>query len=119
MLHLNVPADDEGFCTSFLRKSLWLLLGATAPETLLLACVGQWASTERSMADMQALGYGAGEWTLAHGLYADSGGFLLRTTDYTPFPVTAKQIRCLVKAKHVSIPKIFSISARPTDSPRP
>ncbi|KAL9026357.1 MAG: hypothetical protein Q9196_004966 [Gyalolechia fulgens] len=44
MLHLNVPAEHEAFWTSFFRKTRWLILGALAPETVLLASGGQWAS---------------------------------------------------------------------------
>ncbi|KAL8730334.1 MAG: hypothetical protein Q9181_004693 [Wetmoreana brouardii] len=104
MLHLNVPADYEGFWASFFRKTRWLILGALAPETVLLASGGQWASAKRSLADMKALGFE--EWTLAHGFYADSGGFLLRSLDSTPFPVTAKQIHYLVKEKYMGLPQI-------------
>ncbi|KAL8947950.1 MAG: hypothetical protein Q9222_005819 [Ikaeria aurantiellina] len=104
MLHLNVPASHEGFWTSFFRKTRWLILGAVAPETVLLASGGQWASAKRSLADMQDLGYDC--WTLVHGFYADSGGFLLQPIDSSPFPVTARQIHYLVKEKYMSIPKI-------------
>ncbi|KAL8716495.1 MAG: hypothetical protein Q9225_006186 [Loekoesia sp. 1 TL-2023] len=104
MLHLNVPASHEGFWTSFFRKTRWLILGALAPETVLLASGGQWASAKRSLADMRELG--SKEWTLVHGFYADSGGFLLQTLDSSPFPVTAKQIHYLVKEKYMAIPDI-------------
>ena len=104
MLHLNVPAAHEGFWTSFFRKTRWLILGALAPETVLLASGGQWASAKRSLTDMQALGYN--NWTLVHGFYADSGGFHLQATGSSPFPVTAKQIHYLVKEKYIDIPEI-------------
>ncbi|KAI4241889.1 MAG: hypothetical protein L6R40_004288 [Gallowayella cf. fulva] len=104
MLHLNVPAVHEGFWTSFFRKTRWLILGALAPETVLLASGGQWASAKRSLTDMRALG--AKDWTLVHGFYADSGGFVLHTQDSSPFPVTAKQVHYLVKEKYLSLPDI-------------
>ncbi|KAI4117427.1 MAG: hypothetical protein LQ338_007557 [Usnochroma carphineum] len=104
MLHLNVPADHEGFWTSFFRKARWLILGALAPETVLLASGGQWASAKRSLTDMRELG--AKGWTLVHGFYADSGGFILQTLDSSPFPVTAKQIHYLVKEKYLCVPDI-------------
>ena len=104
MLHLNVPADHEGFWTSFFRKTRWLILGALAPETVLLASGGQWASAKRSLTDMKDLG--CDQWTLVHGFYADSGGFRLKTFDHDPFPVTAKQIHYLVKEKYIRVPDI-------------
>ncbi|KAI4282753.1 MAG: hypothetical protein L6R38_002712 [Xanthoria sp. 2 TBL-2021] len=104
MLHLNVPAEHKGFWTSFFRKTRRLILGALAPETVLLASGGQWASAKRSLTDMKELG--AKGWTLVHGFYADSGGFVLSTSDASPFPVTAKQIHYLVEKKYIAVPKI-------------
>ena len=106
MLHLNVPANHECFWTSCFRKSIWRVLGAVAPETVLLASGGQWASAKRSVADMRDLGYSYDQWTLTHAFYADSGGFLLHCTDYKPFPITAKQIHYLVKNEYMRLPKI-------------
>ncbi len=104
MLHLNVPAKTDGFWTLIFRKSRWLLFGALAPETLLLASAGQWASAKRSKVDMKALGHD--QWSMAHGFYADSGGFVLQPPDYGPFPVTAKQVHYLVKGKYIKVPEI-------------
>ncbi|KAL8766497.1 MAG: hypothetical protein Q9209_006713 [Squamulea sp. 1 TL-2023] len=104
MLHLNVPAQHEGFWTCFFRRTKWLILGVLAPETLLLAAGGQWASAKRSVVDMRSLN--SGSWTLAHAFYADSGGFLLQPLDVSPFPVTAKQIHYLVKHSYLNVPDI-------------
>ena len=104
MLHLNVPASDDGFWTLFFRRLRWLLMGALAPETLLLSAGGQWASAKRSLADMTALGHS--HWTMAHGFYADSGGFMLHSHDHHPFPVSAKQIHYLIKSNHIPIPSL-------------
>lgn len=104
MLHLNVPAGHEGFWPLFFRKTRWFVLGALAPETVLLASGGQWESAKRSVRDMKDLGFD--HWTLVHGFYADSGGFLLHTLDHGPFPVTAKQIHYLIKHKYMKAPEI-------------
>ena len=71
---------------------------------------------------MKDLGFD--RWTLVHGFYADSGGFLLKTTDHSLFPVTAKQIHYLVKEKYMAVPETSkkkkkpSIRAKQTSSPR-
>ncbi|KAL8691120.1 MAG: hypothetical protein Q9224_004250 [Gallowayella concinna] len=104
MLHLNLPAEHEGFWTCFFRRAKWLMLGVLAPETVLLAAGGQWASAKRSVADMKS--HGSDSWTLAHAFYADSGGFLLQPLDSSPFPVTAKQIHYMVKQNYLSVPDI-------------
>ena len=104
MLHLNVPASYEGFWTAFFRKFRWLLVGALTPEILLLLSRGQQASARRSSREMQAMGHK--QWTLVHGFYADSGGFVLKAPDAPAFPVTARQIQYLVEKKYMDVPDI-------------
>ena len=104
MLHLNVPAEEDGQWRIFCRKSRWLLLGLLAPEVLLLSASGQWASAQRSVRDMRALGYK--EWTMAHAFYADSGGFVLKARGGFLFPITAKQLHYLVKEGYMRAPNI-------------
>ena len=104
ILHLNVPARDEGFWSFLLRKARWLSLSGLAPETVLLASGGQWASAKRSLNDLRALGLE--QWTLTHAVYADSGGLLLQRRDFSPFPVTTKQIHYVVMNKHIALPDI-------------
>ncbi|KAI9865375.1 MAG: hypothetical protein M1813_002264 [Trichoglossum hirsutum] len=104
-LHLNVPASHEGLLRRSWQRFRWLDLGALVPEVLLLVAGGQWASAKRSVADMKGLRYEDG-WTLVHGFYADSGGFVLQAPDAQPFPVSAKQIHCLVQNRYIPIPDI-------------
>jgi hypothetical protein len=104
MLHLNVPSAREPQRYVVLRKLRWFILAILMPETLLLASGGQWASAHRSKADMKGLGHA--NWTMAHGFYANSGGFLLHCSDFAPFPVTAKQIAYLVRHNYIPCPCI-------------
>lgn len=106
MLHLNVPATRDSYWTMFWRKSRWLLLGILAPEVPVLFACGQWASANRSVSEMRALGYSETQWSLVHAFYADSGGFVLRLPDTRPFPITARQVRYLVQHGYVSLPSI-------------
>ena len=104
MLHLNVPAQNDDLWTLFLRKARWLLLALLAPELVMLFACGQWASAQRSVADMHSLGHKS--WTMIHAFYADMGGFLLHSPDCTSFPVTAKQVHYLVQQRYLPMPKI-------------
>ena len=104
MLHLNVPAKDDDFWTLFVRRARWLMFALLSPELVMLFACGQWASAQRSVADMHALGYES--WTMVHAFYADMGGFVLHPPDCTSFPVTAKQIHYLVQQRYLPIPNI-------------
>ena len=104
MIHLNVPARTDTQWILFVRKARWLILALLAPELVMLFASGQWASAQRSVADMSASGYNA--WTLVHAFYADSGGFMLETPDFVPFPITAKQLHYLVANEYLAMPTI-------------
>jgi hypothetical protein len=104
-LHLNVPARHEGFFHQSFRRCRWLILGALVPEALLLAAGGQWASAKRSLIDMKKLDV-ENEWTLVHGFYADSGGFVLQAPDAPSFPISAKQLHYLVQNGYIAVPEI-------------
>ncbi|KAI0146293.1 hypothetical protein GGR57DRAFT_479441 [Xylariaceae sp. FL1272] len=107
MLHLNVPATSDTEKTVALRKLRWLLVGLLAPELILMFAFAQLTSAQQSVEDMKALGQC--QWTLAHGFYADSGGFQLHTKSYNPFPITAKQIAYLVEHGYIDMPTITHI----------
>lgn len=66
MLHLNLPAPDDGRWAILWRKARWLLLGVLAPELPMLFAFAQWASAKRSVVDMHNLGFTETEWTLVH-----------------------------------------------------
>jgi hypothetical protein len=104
MVHLNLPANHEGFWDTFSRKLRWLVVAALAPEVVLLVSGGQWASAKRSMAAMRASGHE--HWTLSHGFYADMGGILLQAPDYRSFAITAQQLHYLQAEKYVAVPDI-------------
>ena len=104
MLHLNVPAKNDNHWTLFLRKAKWLMFALLSPELVMLFACGQWASAQRSVADMHSLGYQ--NWTMVHAFYADMGGFWLHPTDCTSFPITAMQVHYLVQKGYLPAPSI-------------
>lgn len=81
-------------------------MGALVPEVLLLSAGGQWASAKRSVKAMHSLLPREKGWTIVHGFYADSGGFVLHPRDSEPFPVSAKQIHYLVENCYIDFPDI-------------
>ena len=104
MLHLNVPAKDDDIWTLFGRRTRWLMFALLSPELVMLFACGQWASAQRSVADMHSLGYES--WTMVHAFYADMGGFVLHPPDCTSFPITAKQVHYLVQQRYLPLPNI-------------
>ncbi|KAI0840347.1 hypothetical protein F5Y06DRAFT_285729 [Hypoxylon sp. FL0890] len=106
MLHLNVPAPDDGYTTRFCRRLRWLFIGLLAPEIPMLFAFAQRASAVRSIQDMAEIGHGD-DWSIVHGFFADSGGFLLTAEDIgEPFPITNKQIVYLVRHGYIEIPRV-------------
>lgn len=104
MLHLNVPAKDEGFWPVFIRKSRYLFLAILTPELLTVIAIGQWAAAKRSVANMQQVGRHG--WTMVHAFYTEMGGCVLLAIDTPPFPVTAQQIQYLLEKEYMNVPVI-------------
>jgi len=104
MLHLNVRAKTDCEWLMFLRRLRWMTLAILAPELVMLFACGQWTSAQRSIAEMQGLGFT--EWTMTHAYCADAGGFLLHSEDLASFPITAKQVHYLIQQGHIPSPKI-------------
>ncbi|PWY69056.1 hypothetical protein BO70DRAFT_365878 [Aspergillus heteromorphus CBS 117.55] len=104
VLHLNIPGSDDTTMTVLWRKIRWGTFAILAPDMLVGFSAMQWQSAQESVTQMHSLGYK--EWTLKHAFYANSGGFLLRSTDYPPFPVTATSIHYLLETEHIDCPTI-------------
>jgi len=73
----------------------------------MLFAFAQLASARRSREDMKALA--VADWTITHGFYADSGGFMLDIPGTHPFPITAKQLLYLVRYQHVDALRIKKV----------
>ncbi|MCJ1361694.1 hypothetical protein MMC16_000794 [Acarospora aff. strigata] len=104
ILCLNVPGPDDTSLRIFQRR-LWLTaLAFLGPEFIFQIALGQWISARRSVRDFHALGYP--QWTMSHAFFADMGGFILHTRDWTPFPIDAKQLHYLIVKGHVQFPTL-------------
>lgn len=74
------------------------------PEFILQLAVGQWISARRSKKQFNASGHV--KWTMRHAFFADMGGFVLKTRDWVPFPINAKQLHYLVERNYLPYPAI-------------
>lgn len=105
VLHINVPADHETYRDIVCRKARWAVFCLLAPEMLTILSGLQWKSARHSVQLMSSL-ENAGGWTVVHGFFADSGGFLLCPLDTPPFPVNSRAIHYLVQQKYIAMPAI-------------
>ncbi|GKZ36548.1 hypothetical protein AbraIFM66950_007701 [Aspergillus brasiliensis] len=104
VLHLNIPGPDDSIWTVLWRKLRWGTFAILAPDMLVGFSAMQFESAQESVRAMHRLGYK--EWTIKHAFYANSGGFVLHSTDYPPFPITAASIHYLVETQHIDCPTI-------------
>ncbi|KAH6667957.1 hypothetical protein B0J14DRAFT_676103 [Halenospora varia] len=104
VLHLNLPAKNEGVRTVVARKFRWVVMAILAPDLVTLYSSAQWKRARESVQHMHSLGHT--NWSLEHAFYADSGGFWLDSPDYAPFPVASATILHLVKENYIICPSI-------------
>ena len=104
MLHLNVPAEKDGYWRILARKTKWFTMAMLAPELMMLFAGGQWAAAKRSFDDMHKPK--VKNWSMTHAFHAESGGFVLRPRSGPDFPVTARQIHYLIEKRYVDAPSI-------------
>ncbi|KAI0976960.1 hypothetical protein F4678DRAFT_415118 [Xylaria arbuscula] len=109
MLHLNLPAKNDTFRTEFLRRLRWLFIAVLSPELPILFAFAQFSSARQSVKEMKKLPNGPSQWTMTHGFYADSGGFVLDIVGSPPFPVTAKQMLYLLSHNYIETPTITQL----------
>jgi hypothetical protein len=104
VIHLNLPAKNDGLRTVLVRQMRWIIFAILAPDMVTLYSGAHWVSAKRSVLQMLSLGHK--NWTLEHAFYADSGGFWLDSTDYPSFPVKASSIYYLVKENYIPCPSM-------------
>ncbi len=103
-LHVNVPAQGDGYWVIFRRKVRWMFQGILGPELVLAFATGQRAEAQRCVAAFHADNYK--QWTLRHAFYANMGGFVLQPRDSVPFPVNGKQLHYLVSKRYMELPAL-------------
>ncbi|KAH8770334.1 hypothetical protein BGZ57DRAFT_441993 [Hyaloscypha finlandica] len=104
VVHINVPGNDESFWNIQVRRFRWAFYALLAPEMLVIVSGLQYLSAKEGREIMN--GIGITHWTIVHGHFADSGGFLLCPPDVPPFPVNNRGLHYLVKKKYLEAPAI-------------
>ena len=104
VLCLNVPAETDTYFKINWRKFMLTGLCNMGPEFLLQLALGQWISARRSKRQFHSSGYS--QWTMNHAFFADMGGFILKTRDWVPFPINARQLHYLVEKDYLPYPTI-------------
>ncbi|KAL1978255.1 hypothetical protein VTN31DRAFT_1114 [Thermomyces dupontii] len=104
ILCMNVPAPNESLLRIYIRKLYLTALALLGPEFIFQIALTQWESARQSVKDFHECGYT--DWTMKHAFYADMGGFVLKTKDWVPFPVNAKQLHYLVTEGYVDFPQL-------------
>jgi hypothetical protein len=103
LLCLNVPEPNDSKFQIFRRKIYVTTLCFLGPEFIFMIALGQWKSARRSVRDFRNSGFN--NWTMKHAHFADMGGFILHTRDWTPFPVDARQLHYLILKGYVKHPE--------------
>ena len=103
VMHINVPGPRETWKDVFMRKMRWALFILYAPEAVTLLAACQWQSACESVAKMREIG--VEQWTKTHGFFADSGGFVLDSTDEGRFPIDARALYYLVANGYIRAPE--------------
>lgn len=101
---MNVPGPNDTPFKVFRRKVYLTTLAFLGPEFIFQIALGQSASACRSVKEFHSCGYT--QWTMNHAFFADMGGFMLHSKDWTPFPIDAKQLHHLVTEGHVTFPTV-------------
>ncbi|PKS07213.1 hypothetical protein jhhlp_005815 [Lomentospora prolificans] len=107
--HTSVPSREDKWYHYYIDKFNLAFLGCLGPEFLLAIALGRYLTINthsQLFKDRPDLRNGQ-PWTLAHGFYSDTGGFLLITPDYPKgFPINAEQLFYLVDHGHVDFPAL-------------
>lgn len=94
-LHLNVPEPRHSSSSVVIRKVLWSLAAATAPEYILWTSANDYFRA-RKMLRYLTINEKDHGWTMTHMLFAFAGGFWVRTPNGQDSKCEPKQLRDLI-----------------------
>lgn len=100
----GIPSPSENYREILIRKIRWGILAVLAPDILGFFSALQWHRAKASVSQMHSIGHT--NWTLRHAFYANSGGFVLKSDDFKPIPLTAASIYYLVATSQIECPTI-------------
>ncbi|KAF3929955.1 hypothetical protein AA313_de0205665 [Arthrobotrys entomopaga] len=108
VLHLNVPSRRDSVYIRLWRKVSGMVAAIFAPEWNTALAYKQWRSARKSVPKMRELGMQT--WKMAHGFYADMGGFIIEFDDMAYHTLDFEQLYWCIERGHVNIGDI-NISA--------
>ncbi|KAE9369887.1 hypothetical protein N431DRAFT_560590 [Stipitochalara longipes BDJ] len=74
VLHLNIPAPNDGSWVLFKRKLKWMIVTLIAPEITCSVALRQWQESRAIVREMAEQGT---DWKIAEGFFAAMGGYVL------------------------------------------
>lgn len=94
-LHLNVPKPQHSWSSLVVRKVMWMLAAATAPEYILWTSANDYFRARKTLRYL-TLKQKQQDWTMTHMLFAFAGGFWVRTPNGQESKCDPKQLRDLI-----------------------
>ena len=94
-LHLNVPKPRHSWPSLIVRKVVWMLMAATAPEYILWTSANDYFRARKTLRYLK-LKQKQQDWTITHMLFAFAGGFWVRTTNGQESQCLDRQLRDLI-----------------------
>lgn len=94
-LHLNVAKPRHSSSSPIIRKMMWSLAAATAPEYILWTSANDFFRARRTLHYL-TLKQKQQDWTMTHVLFAFAGGFWVRTPSGLESKCHPKQLRDLI-----------------------
>jgi hypothetical protein len=104
VLHVNLPAEGEGYWSIIIRKARWFIFAIGSPEVITILASTQRMSARYSVPKMHSIG--VSHWTPVHGFFADSGGFVLHPPDTPSFPFNSRALHYLIEKKYLEPPSL-------------
>lgn len=93
-LHLDVPSH-HGALYLFLRRVVWMVVAATAPELILLLSAENFFKAQDELTHLTKDGHTS--WTLTHMQFAEARGFRMRTSDGEVVACDSRKLRELIQ----------------------
>lgn len=105
-LHLNVPKPRHSWSFLIVRKVMWSLAAATAPEYILWTSANDYFRARKTLRYL-TLKQKQQDWTMTHILFAFAGGFWVRTPNGQESKCHPKQLRDLIINNSIGGPPIL------------
>ena len=104
-LHLNVPKPQHSWSSLIVRKVLWMLAAAIAPEYILWTAANGYFRARKTLRYL-TLKQKQQDWTMSHLLFAFAGGFWVRTPSGVELECPPKRLQDFIISGSIEGPPI-------------